>query len=119
MSIIVLPSIIRNSHLPDKTDNNTYITIYNKGNVNHKIIVKLFDSKNTSIFNESYVLSHEEKIESYYPVGMAAGTYIEVTLDNNIIETLVVPGDLSDIAILHIGIDMNPDEPLNLSIVVP
>ncbi|HIH74392.1 MAG TPA: hypothetical protein HA306_03845 [Methanosarcina sp.] len=119
VGIIVLPSLIRNSLLPDKTENNTYLIIDNKGNTSHEVTAKLFDSKNTSILNESYILDPGEKIENYYPVGVVAGTYIEVTLDNNITETLVVPGNLSDLAILHIEINAYPDDLLDLSIAVP
>lgn len=119
VGIIVLPSIIRHSLLPDNSGNNTYFIIHNQGNINHEVTVKLFDSKNTSILNESYVLDPGEKIESHHPVGLAAGTYIEVTLDGNITETQVVPGNLSDIAVLYIDVDTHPDNPLALSIAVP
>jgi len=118
VGIIVLSSLIRNSLLPDKTENNTYLIIDNRGNINHEVTAKLFDSENTSILNESYILDPGEKIESYHPVGLAAGTYIEVTLDGNITETDIVYSNLRDIAVLYFYVDTHPDNPLALSIAV-
>lgn len=119
LGIIVLPYVIRHNSLPDKKENNTLLIIHNQGNTSHEVTVKLFDSKNTSIFNESYILAPREDIRNQYPVGLVTGTYIEVTLDNNITKTETVSQNLSDIAILYIDIDVHPDDPLDLSIAVP
>lgn len=97
----------------------TLYIINNQGSINHEVTVELFDSKNTSIFSESYMLAPDEQIKSESNVGLADRTRIEVTLDNNTTETEVVLGDLSDIAILSIDIDAHHDDSLDLSIAVP
>lgn len=117
IAIIILPSDIKHDFLSDKKESNTLFIINNQDNISHEVIVKLFDSKNTSIFDKSYTLASGEHIESQSAVGLATGTYIEVTLDNNITETEIVPQDLSDIAILYI--DMYSDDLLSIRIAVP
>ncbi|KKG40625.1 hypothetical protein, partial [Methanosarcina mazei] len=104
--------------LHEKKENHTLI-IRNQDNTSHEVTVKLFDSNNSSIFNESYVLDPEEKIKSQYPVRLITGTYIEVTLDNNIIKAETVYSNLSDTDILYININARSDNPLDLSIVTP
>ncbi|WP_440946002.1 hypothetical protein ACSAZL_18265 [Methanosarcina sp. T3] len=103
----------------DKKEGYTLYIINNHGSINHEVTVELFDSKNTSIFNESYLLAPDEKIESESSIGLADRTRIEVTLDNNTTETEVVLGDLSDVAILYVDIDAHRDGSLDLSIAVP
>lgn len=115
VGIIVLPSIIRHSLLP-KNSTLTLFTIYNQDNTDHEVTVKLFDSKNTPIFNESYILAPDEIITSQLSVGLETGAYIEVTLDNNITETETFYEDF-DIATLYIVV--YPNDQLEISIGVP
>ncbi|WP_052721481.1 hypothetical protein [Methanosarcina siciliae] len=103
----------------DKKEGYTLYIINNHGNINHEVTVELFDLKNTSIFNKSYILAPDEQIKSESSVGLADRTRIEVTLDSNTTETEVVLGDLSDVAILYIDIDAHRDGSLDLSIAVP
>jgi len=113
---VVLPYVITYNTYHEK--NHTLI-IRNQGDTSHEVTVKLFDSNNSSIFNESYILDPEEKIKSQYPVRLITGTYIEVTLDNNITKAETVYSNLSDTDILYINIDARSDNPLDLSIVTP
>jgi hypothetical protein len=115
---VVLPDVIMYNSLHEKKENHTLI-IRNQDNTSHEVTVKLFDSNNSSIFNESYVLDPEEKIKSQYPVRLITGTYIEVTLDNNITKAETVYSNLSDTDILYININARSDNPLDLSIVTP
>ncbi|AAM03944.1 hypothetical protein [Methanosarcina acetivorans] len=103
----------------DKKEGYTLYIINNHGNINHEVTVELFDLKNSSIFNKSYILAPDEQIKSESSVGLADRTRIEVTLDNNTTENEVVLGDLSDVAILYIYIDAHRDDSLDLSIAVP
>lgn len=128
VSIIFLPSLIRHnlssdtnkSNLSsDKQEGYTLYIIKNYGNINHEVTVELFNSKNTSIFNESYILAPNKQIESESSVGLADGTRIEVTLDNTTTENEFVLGNLSDVAVLYVDIDKYPDDPVNLTIAVP
>jgi len=50
---------------------------------------------------------------------LITGTYIEVTLDNNITKAETVYSNLSDTDILYININARSDNPLDLSIVTP
>jgi hypothetical protein len=63
--------------------------------------VKLFDSNNNSIFNESYVLDPEKEIKSQYPARLITGTSIDVTLNNDITRTETVYSNLSDTDIIY------------------
>ncbi|WP_148705963.1 hypothetical protein [Methanosarcina siciliae] len=115
---VVLPYVITYNSLHETKENHTLI-IRNQDNTSHELTVKLFDLNNSSIFNESYVLDPEEKIKSQYPVRLITGTYIEVTLDNNITKAETVYSNLSDTDILYINIDARSDNLLALSIVTP
>ncbi len=81
--------------------------------------MKLFDSNNNSIFNESYVLDPEKEIKSQYPARLVTGTSIDVTLNNDITRTETVYSNLSDTDIIYINIDAHRGNPLDLSIVSP
>ena len=118
VSIIVLTSFVRHNSLLDKKESGNTFIINNMGNKSHEITVEVFDSKNTSIFNESYVLAPGKYIRSRFPFTLEPGMYIEATLDNNITMNQTVSGDTEDIS-LHIYIDMYPDDPLVLSIAIP
>lgn len=95
--------------------------INNWDNKSHEVSIEAFNSKNVSTFNKSYILAPKENImESQFPITLAAGTYIEVTLDNSIIETRIISKDFSESdSALYIDIDMDPDYPLALRTAVP
>jgi hypothetical protein len=118
VSIIVLTFFVKqNSLLGEKEKGNSFF-IVNWGNKSHEVFVEVFNSKNNSIFNESYILTPKKTISSQFPTKLTPGTYIEVTLDNNITKTQYVSNDASDI-VLSVNIDMSPDDPFNLIISVP
>lgn len=116
--IVVLHSVIRHNTLSEKIENNTLV-IRNQDNITHEVIVKLFESNNNSIFNESYVLDPEKEIKSQYPARLVTGTSIDVTLNNDITRTETVYSNLSDTDIIYINIDAHRGNPLDLSIVSP
>jgi hypothetical protein len=78
--IIVLHSVIRHNTFSEEIENNTLI-ILNQDNTTHEVTVKLFDSNNSSIFDELYVLDPEKEIKSQYPARLVTGTSIDVTLN--------------------------------------
>lgn len=104
--------------LISKIENDTLsFFIYNSGNTNHEVTVEVFDSKNISVFNESYILAPGER--SKFPITWASGPYMyKVTLDNNTTKTEIVSEDF-DMATLYIDIDMYSNDPLILGIAVP
>ncbi|RXA19673.1 hypothetical protein EQO05_08755 [Methanosarcina sp. MSH10X1] len=116
--IVVLHSVIGHNTLSEETENNTLV-IHNQDNTSHEVTVKLFDSNNSSIFNELYVLDPEEKIKSQYPARLVTGTFIEVILDNNITKTETIYSNLSDTDVIYINIDEHRGNQLDLSIVSP
>lgn len=127
VSIVFLPSFIRNPLLSDKNESSlpsdvkegfTLFIIHNKGNTNHEVTVKVSDAKNISIFNESYILAPGEDISVESSVILTTGTCIAVTLDNSITETETTLVDF-DIAVIYVDIYPKPDDPLDLSISVP
>lgn len=94
--------------------------IKNWGNKNHEVSIEAFNSKNVSIFNKSYISAPRQDMKSQFPITLAPGTYIEVTLDNSIIKTQIISKDFSESnSALYIDIDMYPNDPLALSAAVP
>jgi hypothetical protein len=123
-SIVVLVSFVKHNFLPDKNESdnekesgNTFF-IHNWGNKSHEVTVELLNSKNISIFNESYISAPKKDMKSQFPITLTPGTYIKVTLDSNITKTQMISGDSSDI-VLYIDIDIRPDDPLDLDIAIP
>ncbi|HEY3362266.1 MAG TPA: hypothetical protein VGK06_10750 [Methanosarcina sp.] len=99
-----------------------WLFIKNWGNKGHEVSLEAFNSKNVSIFNKSYILAPRENIKSHFPIILAAGTYIKVTLDSNITKTQIISKDFSEDnsgSALFIDIDIRPDDPLNLGTAVP
>lgn len=118
VGIIVLPSVIKHYSLPDTKESGNSFFINNWGNKSHEVTIEIFNSKNTSIFNESYISAPDKNIRSQFPTKLAPGTYIEVTLDSNITKTQTVSEDLIGL-VLYIQIDMVSNDPLILSIALP
>ncbi|MCC4768291.1 hypothetical protein FXW07_17235 [Methanosarcina sp. DH1] len=92
--------------------------INNWGNANHEVTVELLNSKNNSVFSESYTSVPGEPIEDQFPVTPVTGGQVVVTLDNNITRTQPVSEDLTDL-VLYIDIDMIASSPLDLTTVLP
>lgn len=125
ISIIVLIPVVKQNFLLDKNENNNNkesgntFFIKNWGNKSHEVTVEVLDSKNISIFNESYISApKKEYMRKQFPFTLTPKTYIKVTLDSNITKTLMVSNDASDIA-LDIDIDTHPNDPLSLGISIP
>ena len=120
VSIIFLIFFVNYNSLLDKKESGNSFFINNWGNKSHEVSIEVFNSKNTSIFNESYILAPGKTISSQFPTTLAPGTYIEVTLDNNITETQTVSEDQSQSHVaLYIQIDMHPDDPLEMNTAIP
>jgi len=117
VSIIVLTSFVKHNSLDEKESGNSFFII-NWGNKSHDVTVEVFNSKNTSIFNESYISAPGRHARNQFPFTLELGTYIEVTLDNNITKTQTISEDASDV-ILYIDIDRYADDPLVLGIALP
>ena len=92
--------------------------INNWGNANHEVNVELLNSKNNSVFSESYTSVPGETIEDQFPVTPVTGGQVVVTLDNNITRTQPVSEDLTDL-VLYIDIDMIASSPLDITTVLP
>ncbi|AAM03938.1 hypothetical protein [Methanosarcina acetivorans] len=118
VSIIIFTSFVKHYSLFDKKESGNSFFIINWGNKSHEITVEVFNSKKTSIFNESYISDPKKDIESQFPFRLESGTYIEVTLDNNITKTQIISEDASDV-VLYIDIDRYPDDLLVLGIAIP
>jgi len=120
VSIIVLTFFVKQNSLLDNKKIVHSFFIKNRGNKSHEVFIEAFNSKNTSIFNESYISAPKEEMRGQFPTTLAPGTYIEVTLDNNITKTQIVSMDFSDgDSLLLIDIDMYPNDPLVLGTAVP
>ena len=121
-SIIILNSFVWHNSLIDKEETNNEsrnsFFIHNWGNKSQEVNVELFNSKNASVFNESYISVPRETIESQFPITPVPGVEIKVTLDNNITKTLIVSKDLIGIT-LYIDIDIMPNDPLILGPALP
>jgi hypothetical protein len=118
VSIIVLTFFVNHNSLLDKKESGNSFFIVNLGNESHEVTVEVFNSKNTSLFNESYISAPRKTISSQFPTKLTPGTYIEVTLDNNVTKIQTVSNDASDV-MLSINIDMSPDNPFYLGLSVP
>lgn len=125
ISIIVLIPVVKQNILLDKNENNNnkesgnYFFIHNWGNKSHEVTVEVLDSKNTSIFNESYMSApKKESMRKQFPFTLTSGTYIKATLDNNITKTEMISNDASDLSI-SIDIEIQPDDPLDIGIAIP
>lgn len=101
-----------------ESDNSNSFFINNWGNANHEVTVELLNSKNTSVFSESYTSVPGETIEEKFPVTPEPGEEIVVTLDNNITKTQNVSDDSTGLA-LYVDVDMVTSDPLSLSVVLP
>lgn len=103
-----------NSLIEANSEITNFFFIHNWGNTSHEVTVELFNTQNTSVFNESYISVPGETIKSQFPITPVPGVEIKVTLDNNITKTLIVSKDLIGLT-LSIDIDMMPNDPLILS----
>lgn len=101
-----------------ESDNSNSFFINNWGNANHEVTVELLNSKNTSVFSESYTSVPGETIEEKFPVTPVSGEEIVVTLDNNVTKTQTVSEDSTGLA-LYVDVDMVTSDPLGLSVVLP
>ncbi|MGP8329809.1 MAG: hypothetical protein ACT6FF_05780 [Methanosarcinaceae archaeon] len=112
----VLPSFYDEMTNENKENSTLAFSIRNLDNTSHMITVEIFDSKNTSKFNESYFIAPKEGLKAT-EVSLKKDTYMyEITLDNNLKQNQIVgknPDDLS-LESLHISINVDSDEPLRL-----
>jgi len=107
-----------NNNNDDKVDNSNSFFINNWDNINHEVTVELLDSKNASVFKESYTSVPGETLDNKFPVTLEPGEEIKVTLDNNITKTQIVSEDLEGL-VLYIDIDMVDSDPLFVSTAYP
>ncbi|SFM50417.1 hypothetical protein [Methanolobus profundi] len=73
-------------------ENHVSFSLHNDDEIKHEVLVEIFDSTNTSVFKETYIVAPGDEI---YPARLKKeeGAYrIEVTLDNNTNNTYI--GDL-------------------------
>lgn len=118
VSIIVLTSFVKHYSLLDEKESGNPFFIINWGNKSHDVTVELFNSKKISTFNKSYISAPGKRIRDQFPFTLESGTYIEVTLDNNITKTQTISEDASDV-VLYIDIDGYTDDPLVLGVAIP
>lgn len=120
--IITLNSFVWHNSFIDKeetnNENRSSFFIHNWGNTSHEVTVELFNSKNASVFNESYISVPGETIESQFLITPVPGVEIKVTLDNSVTKTLIVSKDLIGLT-LYIDIDIMPNDPLILGPALP
>lgn len=125
VGIVVLNPFTQQTSLIDKENNNDIevnnsnsFFVNNWDNTNHEVTVELLDSKNASVFKESYTSVPGESLKEQFPVTMEPGAEIKVTLDNNITKTQTVSEDLIGLA-LYIDVYMVTSDPLSLTISLP
>lgn len=125
VGIVVLNPFTQQNSLIDKENNNDIevnnsnsFFVNNWDNTNHEVTVELLDSKNASVFKESYTSVPGESLKEQFPVTMEPGAEIKVTLDNNITKTQTVSEDLIGLA-LYIDVYMVTSDPLSLTISLP
>ncbi|WP_462273273.1 hypothetical protein [Methanohalophilus sp.] len=120
-SIFNLPSLNPIDN-PKENDTLTFF-LQNWGDTDHEVTVKIFDQKNNSIFNESYVLTPGERIKSPVITSMLGMYRYEVTLDNNITKTQTAEvryaEDVSGSDVLFIDIAEQSNDSLHLGIAIP
>lgn len=102
----------------DEVDNSNSFFVNNWDNTNHEVTVELLDSKNASVFKESYTSVPGESLKEQFPVTLEPGAEIKVTLDNNITKTQTVSEDLIGL-VLYIDVYMVTSDPLSLTIALP
>lgn len=102
----------------DEVDNSNSFFVNNWDNTNHEVTVELLDSKNVSVFKESYTSVPGKSLKEQFPVAMEPGAEIKVTLDNNITKTQTVSEDLIGLA-LYIDVYMLTSDPLSITIALP
>lgn len=102
----------------DEVDNSNSFFVNNWDNTNHEVTVELLDSKNASVFKESYTSVPGENLKEQFPVTLEPGAEIKVTLDNNITKTQTVSEDLIGL-VLYIDVYMVTSDPLSLTIALP
>ncbi|HWQ48322.1 MAG TPA: hypothetical protein VN414_05145, partial [Methanosarcina sp.] len=102
----------------DEVDNSNSFFVNNWDNTNHEVTVELLDSKNASVFKESYTSVPGESLKEQFPVTLEPGAEIKVTLDNNITKTQTVSEDSIGL-VLYIDVYMVTSDPLSLTIALP
>lgn len=102
----------------DQVDNSNSFFINNWDNTSHEVTVELLDSKNASVFKESYTSVPGETLNYKFPVTLEPGAEIKVTLDNDITKTETVSEDSTGLA-LYIDTYMVTSDPLFLSTALP
>lgn len=107
-----------NSNNNDEVDNSNSFFINNWDNTSHEVTVELLDSKNASVFKESYTSVPGENLNYKFPVTLEPGAEIKVTLDNDITKTQTVSEDSTGL-ILYIDAYMVTSDPLFLSTALP
>jgi hypothetical protein len=114
--LIVAGTIIYgiSSNREHKLENLISFSLHNDDEIEHEVLVEIFDSTNTSVLKETYMVAPGEKI---YPDSLKKedGAYrIEVTLDNDTNKTYI--GNLYSGQHDYIHITGDPDEPIMVEI---
>lgn len=95
-------------------ENQISFSLHNNDEIEHQALVEIFDSTNTSVLKEIYIVAPGDKI-SPGSLKMEDGTYrIEVTLDNDTNKKYI--GNQSSGQHDYIYITGNPDEPFMVEI---